>query len=182
MSIRLYPEDLVVDGKNLVCDVFIETGTKHGTGVRSISALKWKTIHSIEYDERNYNLSKVLDDGKRIFIHRGSSPDILKTIIDTTKETLFWLDAHYMGEGRSEMDPTFGECPLLQELAVIKAFDWDVIPNVLIDDAHMFTNMIYSAYNAEQWPTLEQISSLLPTHAISVRNNIIYCLGNENAK
>ena len=144
----------------------IETGTGAGAGVRAAKHWGLETIHSIEYDAECYERARREFEGDpAITIHLGSSPDVLREIIDPLVHTLFWLDAHYSGAAFGQaVDPRYGECPLLAELEVILAVAWARPPRVLIDDASLFmthdfaTYEIVTAHEAD-WPTLEQIEA-----------------------
>ena len=158
-------------------DVFIETGTFEGESLAT-AANHFAVCHSIE-------VSQVLADAVRerfkdrphVHVHQGSSPMILPLIIDPRRATVFWLDAHYQGLGRDQMDAAAGECPLLAELDVILAAGWEVRPVILIDDAHCFgcpgNRPPDPKLDLKTWPTYAQIAARLAGWALAVRDDVI---------
>lgn len=134
-------------------DIFIETGTCAGeTLTNAVAVERFKECHSIEcYRPSYFNMVKQFLHQPKAKIYFGSSPDVLPAIIDPTKPTLFWLDAHYVPDfgqyasaGFPEIDK-YGQCPLLSELDAIMAFHWTAPAFILIDDAHCFTEEFWNA-------------------------------------
>ncbi len=170
--------------------VFIETGTFLGdTIAREVATNKWSHLHTVDIDKRLFRAAaKRFRDEPRITCHHGSSPDVLSLIIDPTQVTHFYLDAHRTGTneqarqltGRdyTRHDKSRGECPLLDELAVILAFDWTTLPRIVIDDAQNFVpgkgfwrTGPSQEYDAAQWPTMEQIAAQLPNYSLDIVND-----------
>jgi hypothetical protein len=134
-------------------------------------------IHTIEWAPGNHAICEHRFAGQaHIHCYLGSSPDLLPSIINPAKRTLFLLDAHYRGGADHEQDPARGQCPLLAELALITALEWAAPPTIIIDDANMFIAAPQGKYDPAHWPTLEQIKTALPTHELSIRNGMIYGL------
>ncbi len=168
-------------GVVLVREVFIETGTYKGDSVLYACNAGFKTLHSIEVCEENYR-----DARERVMrvpnirIHHGTSPEVLPKIMDGSKATTFFLDAHYQGLTRTEQCPKYGECPLLAELAAIRAVEWKTPPYILIDDSHLFlkNNRDYvDIFDDAQWPTVEKIQEALgDDYVINEQTGILYCL------
>lgn len=175
MSVRL--TDFTYQGKNLVNDVFIETGTFRGETLFNALRAGFKALYSIEFLEENWRIAtKKFNNEAKVKVLLGSSPDILPTIIDQNRATTFWLDAHFQGGSVSEQDPKYGECPLLGELKAIFEFKWEISPWVLIDDAHMFNGNPPGRFKKEQWCNTEQIRCALPSGwHLDIFNNIVYC-------
>ena len=123
---------------NLVRDVFIETGTYEGETTACAMKAGYKKVHTIEVNRRLAAAAKAKFAGTIVTVHCGSSPDILPFVCDPTAATTFWLDAHYQGGPKDEMDIRYGECPVIQELDVILSVPWEKKPYILIDDAHIF--------------------------------------------
>lgn len=152
--------------------VAIETGTQGGRTLRSWAHL-FREVHTVELDQNLYWIGRrKLSRLKHVTCHHGSSPEVLRRIIDPSKSTLFYLDAHFVGsEGLPQ--PTSGQCPLLDELAVIVSFSWKQRPRLVVDDRYMFTAEFWENshravwYDRKQWPTMEQIESLLKPHGYS---------------
>lgn len=180
----------------LSLEMFIETGTEDG-GTLANAAEVFSACHSIEIDHNVYlKASRRFLHNKNVKVYHGNSPDVLPWLIDPTKPTLFWLDAHY-DAGSVEVPNKYGQCPLLAELGVIASFDWKAPAYIMIDDAHCFSDlfwdlpgMIYttpygnqipdvvkigkkgwrrSGCRREEWPSLEQIKVVLPNHIFSLR-------------
>lgn len=174
MAVRLH--EFVHRGQSIVRPVFIETGTYRGDTLANAFAAGFRTLHSIEVCETNYQLATARFEGQaNVHLHLGSSPEVLPRIIDPEIATTFWLDAHFQGSSRAELDPDYGECPLLVELRVLFSYDWS--PIILIDDAYMFDQRIPGGFDRSQWPSLEDIRAALPgRYKISEQDEILYCL------
>lgn len=152
--------------------VFIETGLGGGWSLSAALAEPFETLHSIEIDATLIARCELRDP--RLTIHHGSSPDLLPQIIDPARSTMFWLDAHYSAGlytsdsdlDRSRLDPRYGQCPLLAELAIIRAVAWQIRPWIYIDDADCFQSPVYEGmfaqYDRQQYPTEKEIRAALP--------------------
>lgn len=164
--------------------VYIETGIGHGQSLKEAVKHGFKTLHAVEIDEKLVKMAHGTFAGVGgVSIHHGSSPDVLPEIIDPTRQTLFWLDAHYSAglytsdseRDRAQLDPRYGECPLMAELKVIAQVPWTVLPVILIDDAVCFTAEKYEGYHAswdrDQHPTLAEIRSLLARFSVTPRDD-----------
>lgn len=150
-------------GLSFVSDVFIETGTFNGDTLSSAVNAGFKELHSIDIvEEYTENAKLRFKDFDNVFLHCGSSPEVLQNIIDVKKSTTFWLDAHYQAYKENEIDPKYGECPLLQELDAIFSKSWLSSPIILIDDAHMFEGAT-PCFKESDWPNLKTIQEHLPT-------------------
>ena len=97
---------------------------------------------------------------------------------------MIWCDAHYQGQPDrpDEMDPKYGECPLLDELNAILAVTWQVPPIILIDDLNCFASTRWwtvhgGNFKAEQWPVFQAIYDLLQPagYTMLANNGILYC-------
>jgi hypothetical protein len=153
-------------------EVFIETGLGHGHALRAALAQPFLTLHSIEIDPQLIAQCGLADP--RLTLHHGSSPEILPRIIDPARSTMFWLDAHYSagqytsdaGRDLAQLDPRYGQCPLLAELAIIVGVCWRRAPWIYIDDAVCFQAPVYEGmwapYDRSQYPTEDQIRAALP--------------------
>lgn len=161
-------------GRSLLNEVFIETGTFRGETLDAAVAAGFKTVHSIDvvpsYAAKAKERHK---DNPNVFCHAGTSPDILPKILDKSKGTTFWLDAHYQNHADEENCNKYGQCPLLAELKVIFSIAWEKPPTVLIDDAHMFDGKKENkkpSYKIEQWPLQKEIEKLVP-HGYKIKNH-----------
>lgn len=121
-------------------------------------------------------------DGKMVELRLGSSPDLLRAMLNPEESTTCWLDAHWQHAGDDEMAPQHGQCPLLYELEVVRTMAWRERPILCIDDAAIFcTNWWWDqpwsqGFHRSEWPTFEQIVDALGQEwNYTVSGGIIYC-------
>lgn len=151
------------DGVNLLNDVFVETGTFQGETLAQAVNAGFKYVHTIDVVQKYCDQAKLrFKDHENLHCHCGTSPDILKNIIDVKKSTTFWLDAHYQNNADFETCEKYGQCPVLEELKAIFSFEWQARIVILIDDSHMFVNPDSSRFKIEEWPKQEEIHSIVP--------------------
>ena len=132
-------------------DTFVETGTHKGNMVQALKK-KFKKIYSIELNEALYrNARKRFAKNNHISIIFGDNSVRLKDILPKIdKPCLFWLDAHYSGEGTAKGDL---ETPIMEEMKLI--FNNSNLKHIiLIDDARLFLGK-------NDYPTIEKIKSLV---------------------
>lgn len=152
--------------------VFVETGICQGHTLAEVaSAHLWRDIYAIELDPVFAQAAMAEHrDHPHVHVIQGSSPDVLPTILDGEKTTVFWLDAH-LSPAEGQWDASFldhyGQCPLLAELQAIFAVTWRVPPIIFIDDVPFFCAPQYEYTIAEgldrsQFPTREQIVAAFP--------------------
>jgi hypothetical protein len=113
----------------------IETGTHYGDMVAAMSP-RFDRLDSIEIYEPLYRKALARFTGhENIYLHHGDSEKALPAILSALAEpALFWLDAHYSGEGTGKGEL---ETPVLKELKCI--LDHPIKRHViLIDDARLF--------------------------------------------
>ena len=144
--------------KNLQRDfsirTFVETGTFYGSTAIWASD-HFDTVITIELDDRIYQtVSAEYRDVKNIRFVNGKSQTELQKVVQGTldSDAVFWLDAHYSGEGTAGEDY---ECPLLDEIEAIGSFDHNAF--VFIDDARLFFSPPPRPHNPGEWPTIKQI-------------------------
>ncbi len=158
-------------------EVFIETGFGHGETLSYVvERPNFKKIYSMDINPVLIEFGRHrFQDDPRVKILQGKSSEVLRTICDPTKQTVFWLDAHYSAGIYTqdvEMDRKLidekgeGDCPLLKELAIIKSVAWETPPTILIDDACLFLPEPYQGpwlqYDRSRFPTTEEIDAALP--------------------
>jgi hypothetical protein len=149
-------------------DVFIETGYGNGETLEDVVNGPYRTIHSVEINaDVAARARERWKPHPRVQIHAGSSPDVLPALVDPDRDTVFWLDAHYSGgaydhDANPVLDSKYGQCPLLAELAVIRAVGWRTPPRIFIDDVGFFRDPEAHGADRAQFPTLEQIQAALP--------------------
>ena len=137
--------------------VFVETGTFMGD-TAAWAGDCFAQVMTVERDPQLYQgaTARFASDG-HIQCLQGHSIQVLNTILCQLQEpALFWLDAHWSGDG------TYGEgdeCPLTAELALILASPHDHI--VLIDDARLFLAPPPPPHEPGQWPDLQSLMAVL---------------------
>jgi hypothetical protein len=138
-------------------EVFVETGTFKGKTSIWASGV-FKDVYTIENSRELFDsASGLLREYRNIHPLYGNSARQLNIIVSEIKQpALFWLDAHWCGGNTyGSEDP----CPLLEEIRIIKQSGYDHI--IMIDDARFFLKPPPLPQNAEQWPGLKEILSLL---------------------
>ena len=134
--------------------VFVETGTARGQ-TAAMAAEHFDQVYTIEADEgtycHTYQFLKHFDNVEALL---GRSDRVLWNVkLLHDKPCLFYLDAHWSGDG-----PRIGpECPLLGELDAIGGTDGRHV--ILIDDYRMFKDPPPPPHRPEEWPTLEDIEA-----------------------
>ncbi len=132
--------------------VLIETGLWEGwgTGMRiDRTALGIELYAVIDFDPVNCEKAEALETGAAVWC--GDSGEMMPFVLRYLDvPAIFWLDAHLNEEydGRQER-----MCPLLDELAAIRAWPHAAESVVLIDDIRLF--------GEPGWPTREELATLL---------------------
>ena len=118
------------------CRIFFETGTYLGGMIEAVKN-DFQQIYSIELSlPLAKNVRERFRKEKYVHIIQGNSAELLPNIIKTISSPwLFWLDAHYSGEGTAAGEK---QCPVLEELSSILTHPVEGHV-VLIDDARKFT-------------------------------------------
>jgi len=164
---QLYKEKLIRKyGKDFGINELIETGTYLG---ETINALKndFIKIVSVELDkELVANARWKFRYDYNIKIYGGDSGNVLKEILlNVTKPSLFWLDAHY-SEGKTARGKL--DTPIVKELKLI--FQNSKNHVVLIDDMDNFG--IFNSIK-EDYPSQKEIKELMPKDSyFYIKNNI----------
>ncbi|MFN0052140.1 MAG: hypothetical protein ACKV0T_08110 [Planctomycetales bacterium] len=165
---------------------FVETGTHLGVSVRAALELGYREVCSIEISDEFFGKARLaFQNDLRVRLFHGSSPNLLPQVIAPDVPTTFWLDAHYSGTTLPSHDPTFGQCLLLAELAIIAAFPWQVRPLIAIDDAFLFEPATWEGacpelFNPDgmvqgDWPTRDQVEQALPGYDFAFDGVRLYC-------
>lgn len=166
--------------RSLVTHTFIETGTQHSVTLDMAVKQPFQRIVTIDV-VNDYTEAATMKYGNdaRVRCYNADSRSVLATIIHPNHPTTFWLDAHYCGVSKEEMSGDC-ECPLTDELRTIMRFAWNYAPVILIDDAMNFVHPwpvgMNPGCNEMKWPSLREIATLLPDHAIVLMDNVFYCL------
>ena len=154
--------ELLLDNLN---PVFFETGTNTGYGV--ICAIKsgFKKIHSIDIEERYYEMAKKnfvenfeFSDISFSF-YLGDSGVLLSDIIKNIDERItFWLDGH-----------EFHNIPLLDELETIKQHKIKD-HTLIIDDVRMFNTSSWDNIGLDN--VINKIKEINSRYSITFVNSI----------
>jgi hypothetical protein len=148
----------------------VETGTNYGQTVSSCIGT-FRQIYSIEFDQRLYeHCVKRFALQKTVRIFQGDSAKVLPEILAKLDgSALFWLDAHYSGEGTGRADIDTPICRELQLIAQHPANEHII----LVDDARLFNG-------TADYPTLEGCREVVavywPSHKFVVRDDVIMIL------
>lgn len=145
-------------GVDIVRDVFIETGTNQAWTAKSACHAGFSDIHTIDIDSNWYaEAVRHFACVPWVHPHHGHSAYILKKIIDPSRDTTFWLDAH-----------TADDCPLLDEIEVILGFPWRKLPLILIDDMQFMGD--------KGWPDLaDVVAAVGQRYECEVRGRVLFC-------
>ena len=152
-------------------DVFIETGTHRGDGVRRALEAGFKQAYSVDPDQLIMTrIPARISNHRNVMIKCGESIDYLDAFIEHSegKSVTFWLDAHPSGE-LSLLSGVAGrnKAPLLDELMIIgrKLYLLGAV-TVLIDDMRLFS--------ADDQRRIEDfVSGLRPMVAMSRANGVV---------
>jgi hypothetical protein len=157
-------------GQRHALRVLVETGTNFGQTVSSAIGT-FDTIYSIELDEALWtHASRRFADRADVKLRRGDSARELRAVLAELREpALFWLDAHYSGDGTARGDQ---DSPIMQELASIAGHQIRTHA-ILIDDARLFVGR-------DGYPTIEECRAAVgrwwPGHRYDVSDDVIQVL------
>jgi len=147
--------------------VLIETGTFKGQMIEATKH-QFSRIFSIEIDPVLFEEAKKrFADAGNVEILQGDSGTIISSILDKLDEPcLFWLDAHYSGDGTGRGTK---DTPIMDELQAV--FGHRKMGHVvLVDDARCFNG-------SNGYPTLDQLKSYVvqqrPEWICDVKHDII---------
>jgi hypothetical protein len=147
--------------------ILVETGTYNGDTVDSLRII-FKNLYSVELDDVLFRRAKkYFKDSKKIKILHGDSAKVLPPLLKKlSAPTLFWLDAHYSGEGTARGDV---DTPIMKELAGIHRYI-KARPVILIDDARLFNGT--DSYPKIKW-FVSCIKKNWKNYKISVESDVI---------
>ncbi len=116
--------------------VFVESGTSHGDGTYAILP-HVDEVHTIEAYEPCYDFAADRFNGESaVNIYFGDSGKVLPDLLPELENcsVVFWLDAHYSGDGTAMLDK---ETPIVAELEAISNVS-NLNHAIVIDDARGF--------------------------------------------
>lgn len=124
---------------------FIETGTGLGESLNKILNINFDLFQSCEIEETQYSKNVEKFNRPNIKLHLGSSIDCLPKMLENAKgPTLFFLDAHFPGQGyvRGEyvnnMFEMFDIIPLEKEFNILEKFEHINNSVVVVDDLRIY--------------------------------------------
>jgi hypothetical protein len=152
---------------------FVETGTHVGE-TSAWAAEQFDQVETVEaYEPLFEHLRTRFKDKPNVALHFGTSAEMLRRIVPGLDgPALFWLDAHYSGQGTAG---EARECPILDEIAALDLSPHDNV--VLIDDARLFLVPPPAPFKADHWPDLrtiiETLSRKAPDSYITIFEDVI---------
>ena len=153
---------------------FIEGGTFKGGTAKKMAGY-FRNVITIEASPKLYKAaSESLANINNIIIKEGNTKEILAaTLNNGWDNALFWLDSHWSG------GETYGindECPLIKEIEIINNSKMKNMA-IMIDDARLFLSPPPKPHNLEKWPSIKEISLIMPQYMdIVVFNDVIFLL------
>jgi hypothetical protein len=158
---------------------FVETGTYLGDTAVWASDV----FHSVITIERSPTLfehakRRYADRTNMTFLCGDAREQFARVVPQLTSPALFWLDAHWSG---GETAGAEDECPLVAELEAINASGLSHF--IFIDDAKLFLAPPPPPHQVEQWPSIDEVASLLQTpqqrRYVAVSDDIIMAVPEE---
>lgn len=173
----------LVLAQRLHLKTFVETGTyRGGTALWAYTCGQFGRVVTIEGYEKRYH-GLIATYGKNTlpgleFVF-GDSRTRLADVLKTVREpALFFLDAHWCGDGALDSHDVGDECPLREELLAINAHPVAPSHVILIDDARLFLAPPPYPHNPDQWPDYKEVEGLLKRHAraVAVQDDVIWAV------
>ncbi|MBS0261821.1 MAG: hypothetical protein JSS02_07675 [Planctomycetes bacterium] len=177
------PLDALVEfcARELGIEMFVETGTFRGESA-AWAAERFREVITIERSPGLYAQSRDNAVHNNIVFRNGHSPDFLPELTALPKAKLFWLDAHWCGlDGDSAGAEC--QCAILAELSALRGSASDDV--IMIDDFHMFAVPPPPPFRADEWPSLDELFSLireLPQPKIFVVGNALVLVGGRRVQ
>lgn len=166
--------------ENFNLNTFVETGTYRG-GTTIWAAEHFDEVFTIETYPPFYE--KVLGELGHLnnvqFILGDSRIEIIKILQKIDGPALLWLDAHLTANSKDLAKKTGDECPLREELiAIVNSGQKHFI---MIDDAKFFTGKPPVSPESGQWPTFDEIATILGGWDIRVYYDVIVAIPQKSA-
>lgn len=148
-------------------NIFVETGTYNGDTLDSLRN-SFNKLYSIELDDDLCKrANRYFRNSKKIKIYHGDSARVLPALLPKINgRVLFWLDAHYSGEGTAKGDR---DTPIMRELSGIHKYIKSK-PVILVDDARLFNGT--DSYPKLKW-FVAHIKNNWKGYKVEVRNDVI---------
>lgn len=134
--------------------VLIETGTYYGETSWRMKD-RFDLVHTIEIEPDLYEKAVDKFAGSNVICHFGDSANIIPDILkDLNEPALFWIDAHWCGEGDA---PDDRQSPVVPELEAI--FAHPIKHVILVDDARYFGGIAERETTDEGYPDQEWVQA-----------------------
>ena len=152
---------------------FVETGTNMGA-TAAWAASQFDRVVTIEayaplFDDARDRLAAYPNVETLLGTSAEHLPAIVKSL---TGPSIFWLDAHWSGEGTAGAD---NECPVLDEIDCIDTGAHEHI--LLIDDARFFLHPPPAPHAFEAWPSIGEVCACLnrrhPASYVGVIDDVV---------
>ena len=152
---------------------FVETGTHLGS-TALWAARNFKNCWTIEANDTLFARTSLKLSAKGIQAIHGNSIHSLQSMIHSLQApALFWLDAHYSGDGTAGVE---NECPVIEEIKIIDSSTHQHF--ILIDDARMFLKPPPEPHNPDHWPTIDSVKRVLVEKhndaSVDVYDDVVY--------
>ena len=153
--VRMGPPEYLIEkiAAEFGVDSFVETGTYKGETTIWASS-RFRQVYTIENYRPTYDQTTAMHGHLRNvdFLYGHSATTLPGVLRKLAGDGIFWLDAHWMGEGSyGETD----ECPVLNELRLLNESSNPHF--ILIDDARLFLSPPPLPHRLEQWPTVGEL-------------------------
>lgn len=153
----------------------VETGTYMGDGLRRLATLLPEAL-SIELSPLYYERATAATaDLSNAVVMFGHSADVLPTLRDPLKPTLWFLDGHWSAADTAGWED---ECPLLREIPGLAGGHPDDV--IVIDDARFLLAPAEPPLDPAKWPTLleviDAVRQVHPRHDITLLNDQVIAL------
>lgn len=151
------------------CESFLETGTENGHGIDHALKFDFKSINSVEINEKFYRAAciKYISQPK-VGLWHGSSNECMKEMLESIVKydsCFFWLDAHLPSDpGSKYLYDRSGddvEFPLEEELKNIMKFRDTKKDVFLIDDLRIYVDGPFQ-YPSHTWPFIKNYPNFFP--------------------
>lgn len=164
--IKVYLLRFIAKKKNL--SVFVETGTFMGDMLDELKNY-FKEMYSIELFTPLYlRAKKIFKNSGNINILNGDSGILIRKVVkNLNQSTLFWLDAHYSGNGTAKSNL---DTPIEKELQIISKLKKPHV--IVIDDARLFNG-------SDDYPKLSKLKEKYKSrYTINVIHDMIVLVQN----
>src|SRR5690242_13304209 len=176
------PKRLILEiSRGLDLRHFIETGTHVGTSALWASR-HFEKVWTVELDPQLFAQARDLLAGRpNVEQSLGDSAEMLRSLLPRLdRPALFWLDAHWAGEGTAGGDYP---CPVLDEIAAFDASAYEHV--VMIDDARYILNA-EPPFTPGRWPDAGTITAHLRRRRtddyIAIHSDVLFRIPRRSAE